>query len=97
VGMDVRKKSTWSKPPVEAKQGVAPGSVMLDAKALPRPVQYRWQMSTDQATWTDLPESFKAKITAFGLTPATVYYFRLRTITNNGPSDWSMVASIIAH
>jgi hypothetical protein len=97
VGMDVGKKRARTKPPVGANQGKVPGSVVLEARALPRPVQYRWQMSTDQQTWTDLPESFKAMTTVFGLTAATVYYFRLRTITKDGPSDWSMVVSIIVH
>ena len=41
-GMDVAKPRTWTKPPIEAKLGDAPGRVVLDAKALPKPVQYRW-------------------------------------------------------
>jgi hypothetical protein len=60
-------------------------------------VQYRWQMSTDQQTWTDLPESFKTKTTVEGLAPATTYAFRLRTVTKSGPSDWSPPVTIIAH
>lgn len=70
---------------------------MLDARALRRPVQYRWQMSTDQQAWTDLPESFNASTTVEGLTAATIYYFRLRTLTKKGASDWSAPVSIIAH
>ena len=97
VGMDVGQNSSRTKPTIAVKQGKAPGSVVLEAKALPRPVQYRWQMSTDQKTWTDLPETFKAKTTIYGLTPATVYSFRLRTVTNDGPSDWSVVVSTIVH
>jgi hypothetical protein len=71
--------------------------VVLDAKALPQPVQYRWQMSTDQATWTDLPESFITKSTVEGLTPATLYSFRLKTVTRKGPSEWSQPVTILAH
>ncbi|HZF55621.1 MAG TPA: fibronectin type III domain-containing protein [Polyangiaceae bacterium] len=70
--------------------------MVLDAKALPQPVQYRWQMSTDQQTWTDLPETFRTKSVVKGLVPATIYSFRLRTVTNNGPSEWSPPVSIIA-
>ena len=97
AGMGIGKKSTRTKPAIAAKQGKVPGRVVLEAKALPRPVQYRWQMSSDQKSWTDLPESFNATITVDGLTPATYYYFRLRTVTRAGPSDWSVVVSIIVH
>ena len=97
AGMDVKKKRTRTKPSVEARWGKAPGTVVIEAKALPPPVQYRWQMSTDQNTWTDLPETFKAKVTVSGLTPVTVYHFRLRTVTNDGLSSSSVVVSIIVH
>ena len=53
-------------------------------------------MSTDQKTWTDLPETFKTRTTVEGLLPATVYSFRLRTVTNNGPSEWSSSVSVLA-
>jgi hypothetical protein len=29
-----------------------------------------------------------------GLAPATVYSFRLKTVTNNGPSEWSSPVTI---
>jgi len=62
-----------------------------------KPVYYRWQMSTDQQTWTDLPETFRTKSVVEDLVPATVYSFRLRTVTNNGPSEWSPPVTIVAH
>lgn len=97
AGMKVGKPRMRTKLPVEAKHGSGPGRVVLDAKALPKPVQYRWQMSTDQATWTDLPETFKTKTTVEGLVPSMVYSFRLRTVTRNGPSEWSPPVTIMAH
>jgi len=97
AGMATKKPSTRTKLPVEVKHGGAPGRVVLDAKALPKPVYYRWQMSTDQATWTDLPETFKTKSVVEGLVPATTYSFRLKTVTRNGPSEWSPPVSIVAH
>jgi hypothetical protein len=97
AGMSVGKPRTRTKLPVEVKYGDAVGKVVLDAKALPQPVQYRWQMSTDQKTWTDLPESFKTKSVVEGLVPATIYSFRLRTVTKNGPSEWSPPVTIVAH
>ncbi len=95
--MNVGKPRSRTKLPVNVKHGDAPGRVVLDAKALPQPVQYRWQMSTDQATWTDLPECFITKSTVEGLTPATLYSFRLKTVTRNGPSEWSQPVTILAH
>jgi hypothetical protein len=97
AGMKVKKRSTRTKLPVKVKHGDAPGRVVLDAKALPQPVFYRWQMSTDQTTWTDLPETFRTKSVVDGLAAATIYSFRLRTVTNNGPSEWSPPVTIIAH
>ena len=94
-GMGVGKKKAKGKAHVAVKDGKTPGSVVLDCKALRRPVVYRWQMSTNQEAWSDLEESFKASLTVEGLTPATIYYFRLRTMTRNGLSDWSVVVSII--
>ena len=96
AGMNAKKPSTRTKLPVDVKHGGAPGRVVLDAKALPQPVQYHWQMSTDQQAWTDLPATFKTKTTVDGLTPATVYSFRLQTVTNNGPSEWSSPVTILA-
>jgi len=96
AGMKVGKPRTRTKLPVEVKHGDAAGRVVLDAKALPHPVQYRWQMSTDQTTWTDLPDTFKTKSVVEGLVPARIYSFRLRTVTNNGPSEWSPPVSIVA-
>jgi hypothetical protein len=96
AGMEARLRTGRIKPPVGARDGKVPGQVVLDAKALKAPVAYRWQMSTDQASWTDLPETFRAATMVAGLTPATTYYFRLRTMTREGLSEWSPVVSIIA-
>ena len=97
AGMDVGKPRARTKPAVGVRYGNAPGKVVLDAKALPQPVQYHWQMSHDQETWTDLPETFKTKTVLEGLTRATVYSFRLRTVTNHGLSEWSSPVTIVAH
>ena len=97
AGMKVGKPRSRNKLPVEAKHGNGRGRVVLDAKALPQPVQYRWQMSTDQMTWTDLAETFSTRTTVEDLVPATIYSFRLRTVTKNGPSEWSSPVTIIAH
>jgi hypothetical protein len=96
-GYGVAKKPVRSKGQLTAKNGTVPGTVVLLAKALKKRVSYLWQMSTDSKTWTDLPATVKATTVVTGLTPATVYYFRFRTLTVTGLSDWSVTVSIIAH
>ena len=97
AGMTVSKKPERTKAPFAARYGVIPGRVRLDVKAVRRPVTFYWQMSTDQKTWTSLPDTPYARTTIDGLTAATVYYFRFRTLTKDGVSDWSLVISILAH
>jgi hypothetical protein len=97
AGFNTAKPRVRTKLPTSAKHGDGPGKVVLDTKALPKPVQYRWQMSTDQETWTDVAETFMTKTTVEGLVPATVYSFRLRTVTKSGPSDWSSPVTIVTH
>jgi hypothetical protein len=86
------------KPDLAAKYGAIPTVVDLYARAAKVPVAYEWQMSVDQQkTWVDLPATVRAQTTVTGLTPATIYAFRFRTLTAAGLSDWSMVVTIIAH
>jgi len=54
-------------------------------------------MSTNQTTWLDLPETVVASTEVAGLTAATIYYFRLRTVGVDGISEWSAPVSFIAH
>jgi hypothetical protein len=96
-GKSENQPRTRTKLPINVNHGAAPGRVVLDAKALPKPVHYRWQMSTDQTTWTDLPGSFLTKSIVEGLAPATVYSFRLKTMTRNSPSEWSPPVTMMAY
>jgi hypothetical protein len=96
-GMSVGRRAIRVKPNLAAKQGKVTTLAEVYARAVKGRVSYEWQMSTDQKTWSDLPRTVKAQITVTGLTPATIYYFRFRTLTVAGLSDWSMVASVIAH
>ena len=47
--------------------------------------------------YADLPETFITKTVVDGLIPATIYSFRLRTVTRAGASEWSSPVTIIAH
>lgn len=97
TGFKIAKKGSRSKDTIAVKYGKIPRSVVLEAKALQRPVVYRWQMSTNQQDWTDLPESFESRSTVEGLTAGTVHAFRLRTLTRKGLSAWSDPITIVAH
>lgn len=57
---------------------------------------FKWQMSTDNATWTELPSTLKGSTTASGRTPGTIYFFRFLVILKNGESSWSMPVSLMA-
>jgi hypothetical protein len=97
AGMRAKRRGGWRKPPVGARRGAVPGQVVLDARAVRGPAVYRWQRSTDQETWTDLPESLGSALTVSGLRSAAVHYFRLRTLSRADLSDWSPVLSVVVH
>lgn len=96
IGMTASYRAGPTKEAVAAKRGEIPNQVVLAAKAVPRPAVYCWQVSTDGATWSDLPETFNSRTKVEGLKACTLYYFRLRTMTPAGFSDWSQVVSVVA-
>jgi len=95
-GMTVARRAIRTKPQLAAKQGKVTTTANLVAKAVKGRASYQWQTSTDQKTWGGLPDTVKASTSVFALTPGTIYYFRFRTLTAAGLSDWSIVASLIA-
>ena len=98
TGLVAVKVTLPQKPNLAARYGKIPGRIVLACQAT-RGAAYHWQMSTntDPKAWSDLPETVKATLTVDGLTPATTYAFRFRTLTKDGLSDWSGVITIIAH
>jgi hypothetical protein len=96
-GMYVVLRTFRSKPQLAVRYGAVPTMVDLIARASKTTASYGWQMSADQKNWVDLPGTVTANTTVTGLTPGLLYAFRFRTLTVAGLSDWSMVATIIAH
>ena len=96
-GFDIAQKSTRIKPLLHAKRGLISGSAVVETKRVTGPVQYQWQVSDDQSTWSDLPHTFKASTSVNGLAPLKVYWFRFRTLTKTGVSGWSAPVSLIVH
>jgi hypothetical protein len=97
AGMYVTKRGRKPKPLLAVRYGGAPGLVLLTARAIKGQGSYQWQMSSDQVNWLDLPPTVVASTAVAGLTPATIYWFRFRTLTKAGYSAWSAPVSIIAH
>jgi hypothetical protein len=94
--MDVRKVTLHDKPALSAKQGSASGTVTLSAKSAAVKAAYNWQYSTDQKTWTSLPQTLKAKTSVSGLTAATTYFFRSQALTpKGGEGDWGQATSLL--
>ena len=95
AGMSVRKATLHDKPALEAKQGSVTGTVNLIAKAAAKSAAYSWQYSTDQKTWTSVPQTLRAKAGVSGLTAGTTYYFRVQPLTRTGTEDWSQTVALL--
>jgi len=94
-GMSVKKPGTHTKTDLEATDGSVSGTAHLVAKAAGSRASYEWQSSTDQKTWANQPSTLQAKTNVTGLTPATLYYFRVRSVTKAGEGNWSQVVSLV--
>jgi hypothetical protein len=56
---------------------------------------YSWEHSSDQSTWTPLPEAMQSRMEVSGLMSAQVYYFRFRALTREGWQGYSQVVSLL--
>ncbi|MBI3502497.1 MAG: hypothetical protein HY063_11965 [Bacteroidetes bacterium] len=54
---------------------------------------FKWQISTDGITFTDLPSTLKGSTLVSGLTRGTTYWFRFLVVAKNGESGWSAAVS----
>jgi len=89
-GFQVRKPAAHrNKPELEARQGAVSGTVLIIAKATGPGSSYMWQWSLDQKVWTDLPQTRKSRTSMVNLTVAVIHYFRFRSLSKAGLSDWS--------
>jgi hypothetical protein len=95
AGMTVRTITLHDKPALGVKQGSVSGTVNLAAKAPAHRASYAWQYSTDQKTWTSVPQTLQAKTGVSGLTAGTTYYFRVQVLTMTGEGDWSQIVSLL--
>ena len=95
AGLTIRKVTARSKPALAAKQGSVSGTVTIAAKAVAKRAVYTWEYSTDQKTWTSVPQTIQSKTGVAGLAAATTYYFRVQPVTPAGVGDWSQTVVLI--
>ncbi len=95
AGMTIRKVTLHDKPALAAKDGSVSGTVNLSAKAAGKKAAYTWQYSTDQKTWTTVPQTMESKTGVSGLTAGTQYYFRFQSVTKAGVGDWSQTVALL--
>lgn len=88
-GMSTKQTAGPRKPTFAVKPLSVSGSVRLEVRHPGIAAAFYWQFSVDGVHWLDAPDTVKASQDLHGLTPGTLYYFRYRTNTTHGLSDWS--------
>ena len=97
AGMDVKGYSPKQKQVFSVSAGGIPGSVYLTAASIVRG-GHEWESSTDitsAAGWIRIEPTVQAHTTVTGLATPKLYYFRHRSVTPDGTSDWDDVLSIM--
>jgi len=88
-GMSVKQSAGPSKADFAAKQLAKSGSVRLEVRDPGVEASFDWQWSTDGVHWADAGRTVHTHLDLHELTPGTVYFFRYRTLTSEGLTDWS--------
>jgi hypothetical protein len=88
-GMSQKQSAGPRKATFAVKQGRSSGSVTLTVRHPGIVASFDRQISLDGTHWTEGPSTVHASVDLEGLTPGTTYWFRYRTLTRNGSSDWS--------
>ncbi len=103
AGMAVGKVPLHAKPVLGAKPAATSGSVVLEANAnllvgrgVKKRAAYNWQYSADGGkTWTNAPSTPLASTTIEGLTPMTVYSFRVSATVSKTVGAWSDAVTLL--
>jgi hypothetical protein len=93
--MDLRKVGVPQKQVFAAKYGPFTGCVDLTAPRSKARDPHEWAVSTDQHNWSSLPSTRKAKTRVTGLPAGVAHYFRHRTLTKDGYTEWSDPVMIV--
>jgi hypothetical protein len=89
AGFSVKNARGPSKRAFAVKPGRTPGSVRAYAKAAASRASYDWQTSKDGTTWVSIASTTRADATFEGLLAGRPAWFRCRSLTKDGASDWS--------
>lgn len=95
ANMSVKKVPQRSTPDLSAKSTGVSGEVALTAKSQGPTTVYYWEHSPDQVAWSAAPETLKASTTIAELPWAKMRYFRYRTLSRAGKSDYSQVVGVL--
>jgi hypothetical protein len=95
--MGIAKTPTYAKPVLQAKQGIASGTVTLRAnrtllvgRGVRKTVTFNWEVSADGGkTWTGVPSTPLASTTVIGLTPLVTHAFRVSVTVSKIVGEWS--------
>jgi hypothetical protein len=94
-GMSLKQSAGPSKADFAVQQGKVSGSVRLRVRHPGTVTSVDWQTSSDGEHWVDAPRTVRANADIEGLTPGTRYWFRYRTLTSAGTSDWSDALTLL--
>lgn len=87
--MSVKQSAGPSKADFAAKQLAKSGSVRLEVRDPGVEASFDWQSSIDGIDWVDAGRTVHTHLDLHALTPGPVYFFRHRTLTREGLTDWS--------
>ena len=91
--MRLRKAAAHTKPDFAVKDGLVMGQAQLIARAVDNGLLYFWELSLDQTAWAVALDTSSARAVLTGLTVGQTYYFRFRTRTRKGMTDYSQILS----
>ncbi len=90
VAMGLKKPTVHGKHVFAVKEGRLSGAVTITTVKAGTHASYEWEYSSDGGkTWLPMPPTTQARTELSGLQPGTSYWFRYRSVTKLGPSDWS--------
>jgi hypothetical protein len=99
AGMSIKKESGRHIPAFSVK-ALPEGGVKLKAKVIAKPCAHVWECSTDPDnidSWNKirLEVTLQCTTKVYGFKPGTRMYFRHKTISKNGPSEYDYIVNVI--
>jgi hypothetical protein len=96
AGMSVKNVAGPSKATFVVKPGRTADSAHAYARAAKTRASYEWQYAIAEEPWLSIAPTVRADAEFHELAAGTTYWFRVRTVTKAGVSDWSEVVTLVA-